>query len=588
MTSVQQQIQSLIAKTLSDIHVASPGVIKVERQAQPDHGEYSSSVALELYKQLSDPQWKSPHEFAAHLSQEITQHLPTFITKVDVAGPGFINFFLSTDYLVTAAAKLAISAQQAIGQIETKQQVIVEYSSPNIAKPFTIGHLRSTIIGDAVANLLEIKGYQVYRDNHLGDWGTQFGKLIVAIKKWGNLDEIANAKRPVQILVELYIRFHKEAETQPELEDEARNWFTKLEQGNPEARKLWQQCIDWSWKEFDAIYSLLDIHFSKDFNNGRGLGESFFEDKMAPVVQELTQSGYLREGEQGAQLFFFPNDELPALMILKKDGSTLYATRDLATDKYRLTQLGSDITIINEVGAEQALYFQQIYRIEELLGWVHPGQRIHVQHGHFRFTDGKMSTRKGNVIWLEDVLEQAISRASELAKTSGSQNGHISQQVGIGALKWNDLKRSSRLDVVFDWNEMLSMQGNSGPYVQYAVVRAKSVVEKTKVQMTSNVETSTDPESLLGGYTPASEEIELMRQLAFIDDAFSLAAREYAPHLICLYLFELAQAFNSFYNKFTISTNDEKQPLRVVLTKATINVLSLGLHVLGIQVPEKM
>lgn len=457
----------------------------------------------------------------------------------------------------------------------TGQTAVVEYSSPNIAKPFTIGHLRSTIIGDAVANLLEATGWTVKRDNHLGDWGTQFGKQICAIKKWGDEEEIAQSERPVKKLVELYVKFHAEAEENPELVDEGRAWFKKLEDGDLEARRLWQKCIDWSWKEFNQIYEELGVRFTE--NDGRGYGESYFEDKMDVVVEELETKNLLTDSE-GARLVFFPDDQYPPLMVIKKDGTTLYATRDLATDKFRLQKYGADVRIINEVGAEQSLYFQQIFAIELMLGWVEPDQRVHVKHGMFRFKDGKMSTRKGNVIWLEDVLQEARERAQQL----GDDPEHaqtIASAVGIGALKWNDLKRSAHLDVVFDWDEMLSMEGNSGPYMQYTVVRGKSVLQKWQESgFTATATTEAD-------ITP--EGLEILRLLSRYGEAVERAAQEYAPHLLANALFEIAQSFNTFYNKHQIVADGVPQ-VRIDLVNATVAVLSHGLGLLGIETVDRM
>ncbi|MCD8484533.1 arginine--tRNA ligase [Candidatus Woesebacteria bacterium] len=444
-----------------------------------------------------------------------------------------------------------------------------------MAKPFTIGHLRSTIIGDAVANLLEATGWTVKRDNHLGDWGTQFGKQICAIKKWGDEEEIAQSERPVKKLVELYVKFHAEAEENPELVDEGRAWFKKLEDGDLEARRLWQKCIDWSWKEFNQIYEELGVRFTE--NDGRGYGESYFEDKMDVVVEELETKNLLTDSE-GARLVFFPDDQYPPLMVIKKDGTTLYATRDLATDKFRLQKYGADVRIINEVGAEQSLYFQQIFAIELMLGWVEPDQRVHVKHGMFRFKDGKMSTRKGNVIWLEDVLQEARERAQQL----GDDPEHaqtIASAVGIGALKWNDLKRSAHLDVVFDWDEMLSMEGNSGPYMQYTVVRGKSVLQKWQESgFTATATTEAD-------ITP--EGLEILRLLSRYGEAVERAAQEYAPHLLANALFEIAQSFNTFYNKHQIVADGVPQ-VRIDLVNATVAVLSHGLGLLGIETVDRM
>ncbi len=554
---------------------SEPFHIQFEHPADPSHGDWSTNVALQLFGQHKDQltDIRSPRQLAEALVSHLTG-LEELVT-VSVAGPGFINFTFHPKLYADFVSELSQDSTPIVAPVQNKKSAVVEYSSPNIAKPFTIGHLRSTIIGDAVANILEAVGWQVFRDNHLGDWGTQFGKQICAIKKWGKEDEIASADRPVKKLVELYVKFHAEAEENPDLVDEGRLWFKKLEDGDAEARRLWQLCIDWSWQEFNKIYEELGVEFTE--NAGRGYGESYFEDKMGSVVQELEEKNLLTDSE-GAKLVFFPDDAYPPLMILKKDGTTLYATRDLATDAFRLKQYGSDVTIINEVGAEQSLYFQQLFAVEALLGWVQPDQRVHVKHGMFRFKDGKMSTRKGNVIWLEDVLAEARERATHLAEDAQLAQQNASA-IGIGALKWNDLKRSAHLDVVFDWDEMLSMDGNSGPYMQYSVVRSRSILAKWKESGFSTRATHEDE---------INEEIlSLARLLARYSKTVERAAAEYAPHYVATLLFEIAQAFNTLYNKHQIVEADVPQ-VRIDIVQATERVLTHGLGLLGIQTVDRM
>jgi len=582
--TLSDQLAALVAQVLQAVPLEiAPDAIHFERPTDTSFGDLATTVALSSFKQLSAQEksiYKNPAGWAHFLAEAISKEIITTELKADVqevvvAGPGFINFKLSDRYLLQELS--GMQSRKSITQIKKPRIVIVEYSSPNIAKPFTVGHLRSTIIGSAIAAILEAVGYEVKRDNHLGDWGTQFGKLIVAIKKWGDIDALEKDDRPVKKLVELYVKFHEEAEIHPELEDEARAWFKNLEDGNSEAKILWQKCIDWSWKEFSVIYEQLDIHFSEDFNNGKGLGESFFENKMLPVIVELQEKKMLQVGKNGAQLVFFPNDELPPLMILKQDGATLYATRDLATDYYRKVTFGPDSLIVNEVGAEQSLYFKQIYKIEEMLGWFKPSQRVHVGHGLYRFKDKKMSTRKGNVIWLEDVLLEAKERAMAFTKDEV-----LAAQVGLGALKWNDLKRSSHLDVVFDWDEVLNLKGNSGPYVQYTVVRAVSILKKAQQFVAPMVD-----ETL----SLNAQEREIVLLLGQFNEVLHKAADEYAPHHLVGYLYELAQAFNTFYNQHSVLGKDvaaNTQQLRLILTEQTAQVLSQGLTILGIEIPEKM
>ncbi len=546
--------------------------VRVLISEKSENGDYSTNIALKLGSILHE----KPIVIAAKIADEYSKVSDQNIAKVEAVNPGFINFFLSNAVLASNLAQI-LESKDDFGKsnVNSGKKVVVEFSSPNIAKPFTVGHLRSTIIGAAISNLLEATGWEVARDNHLGDWGTQFGKQIYAIKTWGIEAQIAKSDNPVKDLVELYVKFHKEAETDPKLEDSARAWFKKLEDGDSEARRLWKKCIDWSFQEFDKLYKLLDITFTE--NNGRGYGESFFEDKMGEIIAELRAKNLLHKSE-GAELVHFQKDKFPSLMILKQDGTTLYATRDLATDKFRLGLHGADVKIINEVGAEQSLYFEQLFEIEKMLGWVTPGQRIHIKHGHFRFKDAKMSTRSGNVIWLEDVLDEALKRAKDLADDKATNTDKIS----IGALKWNELKRDPISDVVFDWDDILNMQGNSGPYMQYAYVRTQSILRKanidgieSKIKFVENLE---------------KEDEMLLRALIHYPEIVDIASNSYSPNTLANYLYSLAQSFNLFYQKQSIlsAPNQEMRTLRLELTAATGQVLKNGLNLLGIEIVETM
>lgn len=567
-------IKQEIIKSLDEVLEAygvSDFEVKLEIPQESSHGDYSCNIALQLSKKLG----KNPREIADELKTKITEKNLEVLENIEIAGPGFLNFYISKDYLENNLKTISEQKDNFGKSGKNKsRKVVVEYSSPNIAKPFTIGHLRSTIIGSALANILEATGWIVYRDNHLGDWGTQFGKQIYAIKEWGNEVEIESSENPVKELVSLYVKFHEEAEKNPELEDKARAWFKKLEDGDPEARRLWQKCIDWSFKEFDKLYKALDVTFTE--NNGRGFGESYFEDKMTPIVKELEEKNLLKE-DKGAKLVYFENDKFPPLMVLKQDGATLYSTRDLATDKHRLETHGKDVVIINEVGAEQSLYFNQLYELETLLGWVKEGQRIHVRHGLYRFKDMKMSTRKGNTIWLEDVLKEAVDKAQKL----GKEGSGVASEIGIGALKWNDLKRDPVADIVFDWDDMLSMDGNSGPYVQYTYARTQSILGK------ANTATfSFDSQNL----TFEKEELELLRRLQYFPEIVNFASENLSTSVLCNYLYELAKEFNLFYEKHRILNIEDESTknFRLILTSSVGQVIKNGLTLLGISSPSKI
>lgn len=568
--NIKDTLSAQIVSVLKDLGIAIPSVL-LSYSAGAAHGDLATNIALMAAKEAKKNPLTLAEEIVAALNNN--PEMQKLVKKVEVVKPGFINFWIADEVFTKQLEEIIATQGNIIPQTKEGQQVVVEYSSPNIAKPFTIGHLRSTIIGDAVANLLQAAGATVHRDNHVGDWGTQFGKQIYAIKTWGDEEAIERSERPVKELVALYVKFHEEAEKDPKLEDAARLWFKKLEDGDSEARTLWKKCIAWSWKEFAHIYELLGVQFTE--NEGKGYGESYFEDKMAPVVAELEQTQLLKESED-AKLVFFSEEQYPPLMILKKDGSTLYSTRDLATDKFRREKYGKEVVVINEVGSEQSLYFEQLFKVEEMLGWYRPEQRVHIKHGMYRFKDGKMSTRKGNVIWLEDVLAEATKKAEALA----GDKKEVAQQVGIGALKWNDLKRTSQQDIVFNWEDILNMEGNSGPYLQYSFARTQSVLRKSD---TSEFQTSFTSISL------HPEERELLRLLSQFSDVVEEAASRYAPNILCTYLFELAQAFNTFYQKCPILKEEEAiKQFRLSLTAGTGMVLKKGLNLLGIQAPERM
>lgn len=556
---IRYVLKQAIEEAIENLQIKLPNDninINLEHPADFIHGDYSSNVAMVVATQVG----MSPNELAKAIKTELNRNLPQEVEKVEVAGPGFINFYLSKKFFIDSLKEI-LTKREKYGEnnLGEGKKVIVEYSSPNIAKPFSIGHLRSTIIGDAVANLLAMSGYKVIRDNHLGDWGTQFGKLIVAIKKWGDFEAIKKSDNPIKDLVALYVRFHDEAENDERLEIEGRDAFAKLENGDKEAREIWQTCIDLSLKEFSSIYKRLGVKFDTEY------GESFFVDKIKPVYDELIKHNLLVESEGAKVVMFDEETKLPPLIVEKSDGSTIYAMRDLAADLWRKHEYEPDL-IINEVGAEQSLYFQQLFKVEELLGWYKNGERVHVSHGMYRFKDGKMSTRKGNVIWLEDVLSEAVRRASEF-------NSSVAEEVGIGAIKYNDLKRESRIDIMFDWEEILNLKGNSGPYLQYTYARTCSILEKAGGMKEAKV---------------ADDPGIIEKMLHRFPGVVERATIEYAPHHICTYLYGLASAFNSYYASNQIVSDEPTSHYRVALTAAVGQVLKNGLTLLGIESPEKM
>jgi arginyl-tRNA synthetase len=578
---MKKEIESLIKNVLKNLGIEDCD-FSIEHPEDFKNGDYSANVAMVCAKQLKT----NPRELAEKIVKELLARQDlAIIDKVEVAGPGFINFYLSREFFTNSVNEILEKGEDyGKNKKGENKKVIVEYSSPNIAKPFTIGHLRSTIIGDSIARILTFSGYKVIRDNHLGDWGTQFGKLIVAIKKWGNLEDIEKSETPIKLLVDLYVKFHDESDKiktedgqnilledgglllneSDTLGDEARAWFVKLENKDKEAVDIWKRCIEMSKKEFERIYKKLNITpFDTMY------GESFFEDKMQSVIDEIKEKKLGRESEGAFIMEFAEDKKIPPLLLLKKDGSSLYGLRDLAADKWRKSEYGDDIKIINEVGSEQIGYFNQIFEAEEMLGYFKKGERIHIAHGLYRFPDGKMSTRKGNVIWLDDIINEAEKRAGDI-------NEETKEIVAIGALKFNDLKRDSLRDILFDWEEILNIKGDSGTYLQYTAVRANSILEKAK-------------EFTMEGMEAPVEVTNLERLIYQFPEVIEYSNTSFQPHHIATYLIELASSFNAFYgNTKILDDNNEYMNYQLELVKAFYQTMKNGLWLLGIETPEKM
>ncbi len=563
-SDISSKIIENLTKSAKIVGIKDPKII-LEHPDDISHGDFATNVALIHSKTLK----MNPKTLAEKILSEFNKDLPGGVDSTEVAGPGFINFKISRNYFIDGIKNIIAEGEkyghQKIGKGKT---VLVEYSSPNIAKPFTIGHLRSTIIGDSIANILHTLGYTVIRDNHLGDWGTQFGKLMVAILTWGNVEEIRKSEDPMRLLVDLYVKFHDEAEKNPELETQAREWFRKLEQDNTEAKSLWTLCIDASLVAFDKIYKELGV---SNFDTMRG--ESMAIPLVPDVLAELKDKNLMKESE-GAQVVFFEGEKYPPLIIQKTDGTSIYATRDLATDVWRKKEYGKHLIIINEVGADQILYFRQLFEIEKMLGWFEDHERVHVAHGLYRFKEGKMSTRKGDVIWLADIIDEAKKRAAVI-------NPESAHDVALAAIKFNDLKRDSAQDIVFDWEEIMNTGGDSGPYLQYACVRAKSALAKAekleiKCVLNINIETSLETENI---------EKLLIR----FPEIIERSGAEYKPNILATYLIDLASKFNNFYAHNVIADKENPQaPHNVALTEAFATVMTNGLKLLGIKVPERM
>jgi len=548
--------------------------IVIEHPEEKIHGDYATNVAMVIAKIVK----KDPMEIANILSEKLKVKSEKLFEKIEVAAPGFINFFISATFFIDELKRILKEKDRyGSSEIGKGKTVVVDYSSPNIAKPFGIGHLRSTINGQALYNIYKFLYWKCIGDNHLGDWGTQFGKLIVAIKRWGE-KEIKDYS--IEDLEKLYVKFHQEAELNPQLEEEARSWFKKLEGGDKEAKKIWKICIDISLKEFERIYKLLGVKI--DY----ALGESFYEGMLKEIIDEAKEKKIAIES-QGALIIQYPNNELPPTIVLKSDGATTYLTRDLATVKYRLKKWKPNL-IIYEVGADQTLHFKQLFRAIALLGWIKKEKLFHVAHGLIRLKEGKFSTRKGLTIHLEEVLKEAISKAEEIIEKSETGRGllekerkKIAKMVGIGAVKYNDLSQHHSGDIIFDWGKILNLKGNSGPYLQYTFARCQSVLRKAKLKI--------EPGKIKIADFNLEEE-NLLRTIYKFPEVVEEAAEKFSPNLVCNFAFDLTQKYNLFYDLHPIikAETGELKIFRLALTSAVARVLKNSLSLLGISTPERM
>ena len=515
---------------------------------------------------------KAPNMIAAELSEKI--EAKGVISNVTPLG-GYINFFVNKSQLAETVIKDVLTKKEKYGHSDLGKDktIVIDFSSPNIAKPFHIGHIRTTVIGNALYKIYDSQGYNTVRINHLGDYGTQFGKLIVAFKLWGNKEAVE--ANPIPELLKLYIQFHDEAERHPEMEDEARAWFTKLENGDKEAKELWQWFRDESLKEFARVYDLLDIEFDS-YN-----GESFYSDKMDRVIDIIKDKGLLQES-QGTNIVDLEEYNMPPALITKNDGSTLYMTRDLAAALYRKENYEFE-KCIYVVGSQQSLHFQQLFKVLELVGFEWAKDMVHVPFGMVALEEGTMSTRKGRVVFLEDVLKQAIEKTKEtmLAKNPNALNvDEIAKQVGVGAVVFQELSNSRIKDYTFSWSRTLSFEGETGPYVQYTHARCCAVLRKAEEEVTTDINYE-----LLNDVDSA----EVLKVIASFNKTILNAMRKNEPHIITRFVLDLAQAFNKFYHDNSILVEDaELRKARLALVCATRQALENGLKLLGMQAPERM
>ena len=530
--------------------------------------------ALPCFK-LAKQMKKSPVMIAEEIKSKI--EMPNeYISKIETVN-GFLNIFVNNELLIQDLLKQMEEQKEKYGSSNkgNGKNIVIDYSSPNIAKPFHIGHLRTTIIGRALYNMYKFLGYNSIGINHLGDWGTQFGKLIEGYKRFGN--EYDLEENPIDKLTEIYVRINELCKEDESVLEDCRNNFKKLEDGEEYCTKIWQKFKDVSLKEFQRIYDILNIHF--DYNTG----ESFYTDKMPEVIEILRKNKKLVES-QGAEIVDLEYAKMPPLMVIKSNGSTSYATRDLAAILYRARTFDFE-KCIYVVAYEQNLHFKQVFEVAKYLDLDEKYLKglIHVPFGMVRLRTGKMSTREGTLIKLEDLLNEAISRAKTIIEEKNENlegKNDIAKKVGIGAVIFNDLSNNIIKDEVFDWDIMLNFQGETGPYIQYMYVRTKSILDKENYIMNKE---DVDIKEL------EEHGLELVKQIYMFNSVIEQAVEKNEPSIISRYLIEIAKLYSSFYNDNKIIVEDEKiKKSRLCLTYMVGNVLKIGAGLLGMEMPDRM
>ncbi|MDB4978633.1 MAG: arginyl-tRNA synthetase [Candidatus Peribacteria bacterium] len=562
--SLSQQAKRLLQAEFPDLEVD----VAWERPSARDHGDCTTTVALQLAKKVG----RSPKEIAQFLVDGL-QNMPD-VENVELAGPGYVNVRLTLPALLK---ELEAAMNEAKPKESKKDEgpVIIEYSQPNIAKPLGAHHIIGTAIGQALVNIYRHAGHTVIAWNYLGDYGTQFGKLSVAFSKWGTKPV---EQCSVDDLLDLYVKFHEEAEQDKALEDLGRAASLRLEEGDEELRAFWKKVVAITKESLGELYRRLHVSFDLD------LGESFYEDKMVPVIEEGKAKGVFVEGEKGSLIVQFPNDLYPPYLILRGDGATLYSTRDLAQMKYRMeTYHPQAIFIATDIA--QKLHFEQLIETCRMLGWELP-EFENILFGRMRFVEKSMSTRKGNILKLEHVLDEAVERAQKVIAERGDaiqtdEPAALAEMMGVGALVYGILSQNRKMDLVFDWEKMLSFDGNSAPYLQYTHARARSVLRKAEQEVSV--------QGVTGVTAMAPHDRLLVNTLLQYPTALQEALDTRMPHKLANYLYQLAQDFNAFYNAESILQAEESlRKLRLALTLLTADTLRAGTALLAIQVPDRM
>ena len=573
MIDFKKEIAEIIAKNLEGL---TEDEIKsmIEIPQDQSMGDY----AFPCFR-LAKTMRKAPNLIAAELAEKLQgEKLFSEVSPVNA----YVNMFVSREEMMKSTVSEVLEEKENFGRsdIGGNKKVIVEFSSPNIAKPFHIGHIRSTVIGNSLSKIYDALGYDVFKINHLGDYGTQFGKMICAYRRWGNREDVINS--PIKTLLGYYTKFHVEVEEHPELEDEARAIFTKLEQGSKEEVELWQWFREESLKEFQRVYDMLGIEFDS-YN-----GESFYSDKMPRFEKELLDKGLLQESN-GAQVVDLEEYKLGTALIKKSDGSSLYITRDIAAAVYRKENYDFYKNIY-VVATQQNLHFQQLFKILELMGYDWANQCVHVPFGMVRLEEGTMSTRHGRVVFLEDVLNGAIEKTREIIeeKNPNIENlEEITSQVGIGAVVFNELSNNRIKDYTFKWDQILNFDGETGPYVQYTHARCASLLRKAGEDIVAKAQEPKNVDFAL--LAKSDSAYELTKLIYAFPGVVEQAGEKYEPSIITRHIIDIAQCFNKFYHDEHIIVDDEVEKVsKIALVIATKRVIATGIGLLGMKAPERM
>lgn len=565
MSKFIEEIVRIIAQKID----LSPDEIRKLVEVPPDEklGDYAFPCFV-LGKKLK----KAPNMIAGELALRLSA--TELIKEVSAIGP-YVNFRVDKSRLAELVLNCVIEQGEDFGSSDEGKgkTILIDFSSPNIAKPFGVGHLRTTVIGNSLYHVFTCLGFDVVRINHLGDWGTQFGKVILAYRMWGDEKEFEHD--PISTLYDLYVRFHQEAEKQPELEQEARAWFKKLEDGDEEATQLWKRFRETSIREFKRVYEMLGIEFDTY------PGESFYNKYMDQTIEEIKAKG-LAQISQDALVVNLDEYDLPPCLLKKSDEATLYATRDIAAAIYRHNTYNFHKNLY-VVGNAQSLHFRQVFKVLELMGHQWAKDCVHVDFGWIKFKQEMMSTRKGNIVFLEDVLNKSIRLAAKIIQEKNpdlENREEVAKDVGIGAVIFADLSTRRNKDIDFDWDQALSFDGETAPYVQYTHARLCSLLRKYGKPVSSKVD---------HGVFSSEEESTLVKQLEDFPRRVRSAAVNYEPAIVCSFLIEVCSTFNRFYQKHRIITEDEKLSCaRMLLVKAIQITLRSGLALLGIRAPERM